>query len=231
MFKKVFLLISIIVLISSCGKEANTSKNDTSYLLNISIDDANGSKVYLQNLNLLASIDSTTIVNGNAIFNGTVTTPERYLISIENVFGGKLIILENDSINVLVKNNDLINAQIIGSKLNDELLSIQKKSEKIYAKIDLLFPDLQRARLENNAAKLSEISSKMKAIEQENIDFHFDYVQKHPNSYIAVMILSDLSKRDSIDTKKVKHLFDSFSSEVKKSSDAQKIVLFLENLH
>jgi len=231
MLKKFIFLLSAILLMVSCEKETNKPIQSNSYVLTISIDNVNGNKTYLQKLSNLKSIDSSIIRNGNATFRGKIKTPERYLLTIENVFGGKMLILENDSINIVVNNDDLIYATITGSKLNDELITTQKKSEKIYDKIDLLFPDLQRARLENDSKKLAEISSKMKAIEAENINFHFDYAKQHPNSFLSAMILSDLTKRDSIDIKKVSTIYNSFSKEVKKSVDAQFIDAFIKASH
>ena len=226
MLKKFLFISSIFLLMISCKKENKPTIND-SYVVNLSIDNVEGKKAYLQQLSALKSIDSTTITNGKAIFKGSVKTPERYLITIESVFGGKMIILENDSINIVVNNDDLIYATITGSKLNDELVAVQKKSEEIYNKIDLLFPDLQRARLENDSKKLAEISSKMKAIEAENINFHFDYAQKHPNSFLSAMIVRDLIKRDSIDIDRVKTIYNLFPKEVKNSADAKVIASFL----
>ncbi len=231
MLKKIILLSLILTVLSSCEKEKKPPIKMDSYVVSINIDNVDGNKVYLQDLNTSTLIDSTLVKDGSAIFKGKIAVPERYLITIENVFGGKIIILENDSINVYVKDKDLLKASISGSKLNNELNDVLKKTEKIYSKLNLFYPDLQRARIENDADKLASIKHKMKGIVQENLDFHFNYVQKNPNSFVSAMILRDLIKRDSIDTNKVENLFNSFSSEVKKSSDAQKIALFLETLH
>lgn len=229
-FKFTFLLIAL--LLTSCGKEKKeTISNNDSYTLSIKIDNNDGNKAYIQKLLNPTEIDSSIIKDGLVSFNGHIIFPERYILTIENVFGGKMFILENDSININVKDNDLINAAILNSKINDELTSVQSKSEKIYNKIDLLFPDLQRARLENDVDELNKISNKMSLIEQENINFHFNYASKNHDSYISAMILNDLSKRDSIDKNKIFKIYSSFSSKVKKSKDAKVINEFIQQLH
>lgn len=222
------LLISSFVFFS-CAKEKAKNEVQEQFVLNINISNADGNLSYLHKLTNSKTIlsDSAIIKNSKVTFNGSIRYPERYLLTVTNVFGGKLIILENDTINVQADKNDLTKATISSSLINNELADVQQKSMNIYDKMDLFFPDLQRARLENDAEKLSHIALKMKAIEKENIDFNYTYARENPNSYISAMILNDLSKRDSIDIKKVKAIYDTFSEEVKKCADAEQINLLL----
>tara|TARA_B110000908_G_C10264179_1_gene462062 strand:+ start:3777 stop:4463 length:687 start_codon:yes stop_codon:yes gene_type:complete len=221
MHKLLVSLLFIITLFTSCKKEKQLILNEDSYTLSILIDNNEGNKVYIQKLLSPTEIDSTIVKNGISTFVGQISYPERYILTIETVFGGKMFILENDSINIHIKNNNLMNATIQNSKINYELISVQKESERIYNKIDLLFPVLQRARLENDAISLKDISNKMSLIEQENINFHFSYASKNPNSFISAMILNDLSKRDTIVRNKISKIYSLFSMEVKKSEDSK----------
>ena len=231
MFKNISLFTVLFFTLISCTKEVKKGSKKDAYHLTISTDNGSNNKVYLQKLTTSTEIDSAIIENGLATFNGKLETPERYLITIEDYFGGKMIVLENDSITIKIKNKDLINSNIVGSELNNELLKVQSTSEKIYSKIDVLFPDMQRARLDNDAKKLQEISKKMSLIEQENIDYNFNYAKENPDSFISAMILSDLSKRDSINTKKIIETYNSLTNRVKKSIDAQKVESFIAELH
>ncbi len=232
MSKKFYVSILSLFFIISCKKDSkDNNSNNNSYVLTINIDNQTNKLAVIQNLNNPTFKDSARINNNIAVFNGKIDYPERYILTIENMFGGKMFILENDSINISITNNDLINAQVTNSIINNELLQVQKSSEDIYNKIDLLFPDLQRARLENDAEKLSEISKKMSLIEKENIDFNFSYATNNPTSFISAMILYDLSKRDSIDVNRIKSTYDKLSDIVKKNSDALKVNQFLEQLH
>lgn len=232
MYKKFYVSILSLFFIISCKKDSKDFKtNNSSYVLTIHIDNQTNKLAVIQNLNNPTFKDSARINNNIAVFNGKIDYPERYILTVENMFGGKMFILENDSINISINNSDLINAQITNSKINTELLNVQKTSENIYNQIDLLFPDLQRARLENDVKKLSEISKKLSSIEEENIDFNFNYAANNPSSYISAMILDDLSKRDSIDINKIKSTYEKLSDNVKKSSDAIKVNQFLQKLH
>ena len=229
MKKTIHVLFFSLFILFSCKKEKVKIEVQEQFVLNINISNADGNLSYLHKLTNSKTIvsDSAIIKNDKVIFSGSIDYPERYLLTITNVFGGKLIILENDSIIVQADKNDLTKAIISGSQINTELSNVQQKSMRIYDKMDLFFPDLQRARLENDAAKLAQITLKMKAIEKENIDFNYNYARENPSSYISAMILNDLSKRDSIDINKIKTIYDTFSEQVKKCADAEQINLLL----
>ena len=229
MKKRICVLLISSFVFFSCAKEKAKNEVQEQFVLNINISNADGNLSYLHKLTNSKTIpsDSAIIKNSKVTFKGSIEYPERHLLTITNVFGGKLIILENDTINVQADKNDLTKATISSSLINSELADVQQKSMNIYDKMDLFFPDLQRARLENDAEKLSHIALKMKAIEKENIDFNYTYAKENPNSYISAMILNDLSKRDSIDIKRVKVIYDTFSEEVKKCADAEQINLLL----
>ena len=229
MKKTVYVLFLSSFILFSCVKEKAKKEIQEQFVLNIKISNADGNLSYLHRLTNSRTIisDSAIIKNNKVVFKGSVVYPERYLLTITNVFGGKLIILENDTINVQADKNDLTKAIISSSQINTELSIVQQKSMHIYDKMDLFFPDLQRARLENDAGKLAQITSKMKAIEIENIDFNYNYARENPSSYISAMILNDLSKRDSIDINKIKTIYATFTEEVKKCADAEQINLLL----
>ena len=70
----------------------------------------------------------------------------------------------------------------------------------------------------------------MKTIEQEYIEYSYNYISKNNNSYIAAMVLRDQLKNTTIDTLKVINYFKNLTENVKKSPDAQIIALTL-NLH
>ena len=100
MHKLLVSLLFIITLFTSCKKEKQLILNEDSYTLSILIDNNEGNKVYIQKLLSPTEIDSTIVKNGISTFVGQISYPERYILTIETVFGGKMFILENDSINI-----------------------------------------------------------------------------------------------------------------------------------
>lgn len=231
MLKKTVFIISLLLVISSCKKENSAIATQDEYVLSLSINGVNNKKVYLHEFNSYTSsiVDSTMISNNSAQFKGEIDFPQRYLITINTVFGGKLLIIENDSILIKATKDNLVNSAIIGSGLNNELTAFQNEIEKIYNKVDVLFPEMQRARLANDVNKLNEVSKKMQAIEQESIEYSFNYASNNTNSFIAAMILNDLSKRDSINQKRIITTFNGLTKKVKKSPDSKELSNFIQS--
>lgn len=228
MIKNTLFLTISILLFSSCKKDNDTSINN-GYTITINAEIADNTKAYLQRFDNqeVQKIDSTSFLNNSLSFKGSVAFPERYLITINDVFGGLVLIVENDSILVTVRNNDLINAHISGSKLNKELKIYKATLNKIYSKVDPLFPEIQRARLNNDAEKLELLINKMEGIEVKSVEFSFNYVSEKLDSYIAAIILNDLSGKDSIDIKQITSLYNKMSEDVKKCPDAIELNDFL----
>ncbi len=225
-------LLFVTFFVVSCVKDVPKVLLNDGYTLTITTQNIDGYKSYLYKLALKPTlIDSAIVKNNIAVYKGKIDFPERFLVTIDTLFGGKLFILENDSISIITDKNDLVSAKVVGSKLNDELIYYQNKSEKIFNKIELLFPDIQRARLENDALKLKTISNQMTAIEQESIDYNFNYIQQNSDSYLSAMILNDLSKRDSISINRISESYNLLSDAVKKSTDAKEIELLLSLQH
>ncbi len=231
MLKKTIFIIGLLIVINSCKKDGNANTTQDGFVISLSIKGVNNKKAYLHKFNSYSSsiIDSAIITNNNAQFKGNVDFPERYLITINTVFGGKLIIIENDSIQINAIKNNLADSVILGSDLNDELNDFQKEINKIYNKIDVLFPEMQRARLANDVVKLSEVSKKMQAIEQESIEYSFDYATNNNDSFVAAMVLNDLSKRDSIAIKRIVKTFNKLNLKVKESPDSKELSDFIQS--
>lgn len=218
----------LIILFFSCDKQVQAPVLNPQYFIKINVDDFNEHMIFLYKLNPnLSLIDSALINNNSGFFKGEIDFPERYIIAIKDIEGSKLIIVENDSIEINLDKNDIKLSVIQGSKINDELLQFQNASKRIGDKIELLFPDLQRARLNNDANTLEKISTQIAAIEQENINFNFKYVTQHPNSFISAMILNDLSKREEIDADKISNAYQSLSKKVKQSVDSKELERYL----
>lgn len=234
MCKNLILPIVIILLTSlcSCNSKIKEPTLQKEFVVTVSINNYNNRMVYLHKFvsDKPQIIDSSKIANNQVEFKGTTLHPERYVITIESLFGSKLFAVANDSIQIEVSKKDLENALVTGSELNTELNNYQNNLKKIYHKIDVLFPELQRARLENNPEKLLDISAKINIIEKEGVEFNFQYTQENSKSFLAAMILNDLSKNDNIDIHRIRSTYENFSNEIKGSVDSKELQEFLNSL-
>jgi len=238
---KHFFFISILcIMFYSCKKnvsQINPPNNTASSTLNGfeikgTLENFYPEKVYLNKIigDSFSKIDSSKILNNNFTFKGIVEFPERFAITFENYSSITLFIIENTRFEIFI-NSETINDPVIkGSPLNSKLHKYKLDAKKIFKKIDYLFPQFQKARLENDADKLAEIEGKMRIIEKEFVNFSNNYILQNKESYIAPMLLRDQLKSTTIDTLLIKNMYDILSSKIKKSPDAEIIASFL-NLH
>ncbi|WP_456423879.1 DUF4369 domain-containing protein [Lutibacter sp.] len=233
--KRFFLLVIFSLLLLSCKendsqeKQPTVSTNTKGFKLKGNLENFYPKKVFLNKIieNSIYPIDSSKVIDNTFTFKGIVEFPERYALTFQDYSSVVIFILENTNFELVI-NQDQINDPLIkGSKLNNKLNEYKTKSKQIFKKIDYLFPQFQKARLENDAKELSIIRNELKSIEKEFINFSFDYILQNKNSYIAPMILRDHLKSTTIDTLRIKKAYLILSNDIKNSPDSQIIESFL----
>ncbi|WP_456376446.1 DUF4369 domain-containing protein [Lutibacter sp.] len=238
--KRFFLLGIIFIVLISCEKNAkklkqpvvSSSISSTKFELKGTLENFYPKKVYLNKIieNSIYPIDSSNVTNNNFIFSGFVEYPERFALTFENYSALSIVIIENTKFEVFISSNAINDPVITNSKLNNELSEYKIKAKNIFKKIDFLFPQFQKARLENNVEKLDEIKKNMEEIETEFTNFSYQFIIQNKDSYLAAMLLRDQLKSSTIDTFKIKETYQILSEKVKKSHDSEIIASFL-NLH
>lgn len=177
----------------------------------------------MYSLHPFVKIDAVDFKNGQAQFTDTIQFPKRFYILPQPSVDGILLILEPDHLILKLNRNDIANSAVLNSPINDELKAYQKMSEKISSKIELLFPDIQRARLNNDGVTLDKLFEELKVIELENIEYSLNYAKLNPDSFVSAMILNDLLQGEGADSSRIKSYFLHLNKEVQKSRDGQLI--------
>ncbi|MBT8316152.1 MAG: DUF4369 domain-containing protein [Lutibacter sp.] len=238
--KKVVLVFLLGFLLFSCKKEPSQNGKQTgeriitnkTFILEGYIENFNPNKVYLNKIieNSIYPIDSSEVVDNTFKLSGIVEKPERFALTFENYAAITIFIIENKSFTISINSETINDPFIKGSELNSQLITYKEKSKEIFKQIDYLFPQFQKARLENDAPQLNKIRDEMKKIEMEHLNFSYKYIAQNKESYVAAMILRDQLKADTIDTLRIKEAYNILSIEVKTAPDAEIIASFL-NLH
>lgn len=94
--------------------------------------------------------------------------------------------------------------------------------------MNILFPEFQKARAENDASKLEEINKKMQVINDKNTAFILRYARQNPESYISAVALQSVLRIPSISKDSLAIIYDNFSDYVKKGDYAKEIEIYLE---
>lgn len=234
--KKIILASCILFIFFNCTtpKKKSIKENNSTvtnkFVLSGTFNTEISDKVYLNKIleNTLYPVDSSTIINHQFIFEGAVEYPERFALTFENYATPVIFILENTDFQIELNPTQLHEPILINSPLNYKLNEYKTHSKNIFKKIDYLFPQFQKARLENDVEELAKIGQKMKLIEREFSDFSFQFIENNKKSYISGMILRDQLKSSTADTLKIIKTYNMLSTNVKKAPDATLVADILE---
>jgi hypothetical protein len=234
--KKIMTIWFCCIVIIACNNQNSQKKKKDvfsdvdGFVLNGTLDSYLSDKVYLNKIieNHIFPIDSADISNNLFTFKGFVEYPERFALTFKNYSSSVVLIIENTNFQISLISNQINNPTITGSVLNTQLNEYEETSKRIFKKIELLFPQFQKARLENDADKLFEIGNKMKEIESEFVDYSYNFIQDNRNSYVSAMILYDQLKTAKADTLRIVQTYQMLSEEVKESPAAQDIKLAID---
>jgi len=200
------LFILIFLSFYSCRNSQNDLSNSiktNTYTINGEIFDKDKEIIYLKIItnNSLTSLDSSIIQNNSFLYKGTIDYPHKAILQIKNSSISFPFILANEQTTIKLNTAQMSKSSILNSPINTELKAIQTKSAAIYQNIDYLFPQLQKARMENDFESLDRINTEINAIIAKNQDYLFSYIQKHPSNHLSSLLLNDLwqsVEKDSI---------------------------------
>jgi len=177
--RKLFLIVSVIGLFACSGPKENAYKIEGT----ITGDSLTATKVYMQNMSRSNPImDTTDLVEGKFVFEGTVATPDRYMITVEGVKGRIIFFLENAEYTIEAATEDFSKAVITGGVTNDliKTMNSQKDSIAKLYKVEELFKEYDDVvTTPERKAAIDSIYEKMQK-EMSNIDSTF--YAANPNS-------------------------------------------------
>ena len=230
-----FIITLTIINLVSCKENSKVIPPGNGFIINVHIENVlNGRTAYLktQNLSHTTTIDSTIINKGKFSFKGIINKPSVYGVFFDSIKGEIGLFMENDIITIEAYKDSLESSKIKGSKTHNEYLNFIKQTKRITSKINLLFPEFQKARAENNVKKLEEINIKMQAINTENTQFTLKYAKRYPDSYVSAFALYSTLRVPDIKKDTILKIYNNFSDYVKKGDYSIQILNYLDlNAH
>ncbi len=124
---------------------------------------------------------------------GDLQYPVKAFIEISGQRDFFPFILHSDSLTINLASN-VNESAVLNSPLNKEWLALVKASEKSFKQISYLYPQIQKARLENNHKVLERIYREIEVVKEQQKQLLLDYVHSHPQSQLNAIILNDLYK-------------------------------------
>lgn len=187
--KRLFYLLATAIFIYSCSSEPH-------YTINGRIKGADSMTFLLQKREAgkLVVIDSAFTKNGNfRMKSGAVSYPQMVILSAKGTRMRTTFYLENSEISITGKLDSLFNAEILGSKTQDEYKGYIDSNKTLNEKYTKVYNDYQVAAQENDTAKASALEKQIIDIEDEMIELQTSFVKNNTSSYVSPSILKGLS--------------------------------------
>ncbi|CDF79655.1 thiol:disulfide interchange protein [Formosa agariphila KMM 3901] len=211
MFKKIALL-GLVALAFSCAEEKN------GFAINASFNDAsNGKAVKLLKVEGQKQevIDSTTITDGKAVFEGSVDSPDIYFIQIDQVRGAVPVIIENETMTVDINSDSIFNARVQGGKENKVFNTYQEYMVGLQKQNQALSTEFRTAQQSQDTALVAEIQARYMSMVDDNLAYDLDFMKKNNDAVVSVLILERHLANQKVSFEEKQSIYDNFTDDIK----------------
>jgi peroxiredoxin len=186
--KKIIYLFVLAVFIVACNSEPK-------YVVKANIKGSDSLTFVLQKRDAekIVTIDSAISKNGTFKMEGAVEYPEQVLLSALNTRNRVTFYLENSNITITGTLDSLYDANITGSKTQDDFKSFIAQNKPLADKYQILLTGYQAARANNDTAKMSSIRNDAKDVEKEMTELQKEFIKNNPASYFTPALIRSLS--------------------------------------
>ncbi len=232
--RKLFVAIAAItVLFSACD-------NGPKYKVTGKINGLTNEKVYLSKVedNKLVKLDSTSLAEGQFVFEGKVASPEMYFVQVDGKPGAIKFFVENAPITITADAKKMNEAKVTGSKNQDVMTAYRaamkpfmdkgQELRKAYmtnkAAMDKASKELKKAKYRKTKAKLKKEIKKYEA-ELEKIKEEFygmgdkqeattkEFVKKNSSTVAGAALAANLAS--GMELKDLEKLYASLTGDAK----------------
>ncbi len=214
------IIVCAALFAMACSKEKN------GYFVKASTDDITDStKVFLNKVenNKLSPIDTTTIINNEFAFEGTIDSPDVYFISIENVRNNLPFILENEAIDITLYKDSINASAITGSKENDLLQEYSRTVKAIGKETEKLRNLYREALTAKDSLRIGDLKLEYEDLVKEGSDYDLDFIKENNSSLMGMFILERNIKNKSRTVQELNTLFESAPEHLKQSRPGKNI--------
>jgi peroxiredoxin len=141
----------------------------------------------------MVPIDSAVSKKGSFKMEGTIEFPDIVQLIAQNTNKRTSFYLENSEITITGKLDSLFNANITGSKTQDEYKAFIESRKPLSDQYNNLIKNYQSARRDNDTAKISQIEKEADVISNQMTTLEKDFIKNNPASYVTPSLLRSQS--------------------------------------
>ncbi len=184
--KKLLYLTLVTLVVAACSTEPT---NNNSYSISLNLNGVEDATFYLtQRVSgewiKLDSINSTESMT----FTGTIDFPEMYYISIKDKRGSIPVLVDVADITINGHIDSLRKVKIVGSPAQDELYAFNDQTKTYNDKLQQIYKDYRTASQDQNNELMNELEKKMESINEEKIDFTYNYIIENNTSVVSALL-------------------------------------------
>ncbi len=223
--KRIVLIASIALVVFSCNK---VKKNE--FLISGTAKGVeDGKTVILQRQDattgMIIAIDSTKIKGGKFELKGKTTEPTFNVLQIAKPESKIGFILEEGEIKVVVDKDSINKTTVKGTYNNDEFTTFKKDSEKSQKVIQKKLMDFQtknmaamnEAQQKKDTVVINRLMKEYNEMQKEASNMYTVYAEAHPKSFLTALIVEGMFNIPAPDAEKIKKIYNSLDSDLKKT--------------
>jgi len=192
-----------------------------------------GKKVYVSEYN--SKTNSTSPLDTAVIENGKFKLdmaeqdlPKLSFLKIEGVNGNVIFISENQKINFNINKDSLRNARISGGKENKALSEYLNHLNELTRKMGNMQQEMRQAMTSGDTAKFASLRETQLEFRDNDANFKKELFNRNKDSYLAVMLLTDMLKMKTLSNSEVREMYSEVSDRIKETPMAKNLEEVLE---
>ncbi|MGA8853528.1 MAG: TlpA disulfide reductase family protein [Christiangramia sp.] len=213
--KKIAILLSTFALILTSCEE------DKGYFLSGNVSGMeDGKEVYISEYDAQANstkvIDTATIQKGKfEVDLENTELPVLSFLRLEGVNGNVIYISENQKISFDIDKDSIRNTEISGGPENKALKEYLGHFKEFNRKMSNMQQDMRQAMTERDTAKLNSLREAQVEMRDNDKNFKKELFKRNEDSYIAVMLLTDMLKGRIAPSAEIREMYDGVSDRIK----------------
>ncbi len=215
--KKLLILFSAILVLSSCGDKK--TKSDTNVIIDgtvAGIDDATAKLIKYEGRNA-QTLDSAKVKEGHFQIKVKVDKPEMVYLTVSGVPSNLPLIVEPGSnIKVDVDITHMRNSSVLSEGLNKKLYDYFDQLKLFNDKQEKLVKLYQAAQNKATEAEKTKIINRYYNIDDERHEYEYKVIKDNKDNLVGAMIFEKLTfDKAEPNFNKLKKLYESFPQEIK----------------
>lgn len=214
--KRILTIAIIGLLLTSCKQE-----NRTDYIINGSaIGVHNGIRVYLKTVDESGQqiiSDTTMVIDEKFTLKGSVESPSVKFLSIDNIEGELLFMLENSKIDVEIKKDMILDSKVKGSKTHTDLMNFQEGMKQFHEENRPLVLEYRKFVASGDSAKKDSIRNLLEQIGQRFLKYPATFVTENNDSYFSLNLIGLEANKQKFDVKAFLEAYESLTPRLKES--------------